>query len=94
MHIATLLFQVDELEKMEKNVAQLEKSKRNLQDTIAKLREGKDACGHEAELRDLQRQLDRHSSLIQVSTTTCIHVYIYSCLLLTPHLIIEYCARL
>jgi len=57
--------QAADLETMEKNVAQLEKSKTNLQDTISKLREGKDACGHEAELKDLQRQLDRHSSLIQ-----------------------------
>ncbi|XP_013399507.1 formin BNR1-like [Lingula anatina] len=51
------------VEEAEKTVTRLEKSEARLKETVQQLREGKDVCGHEGELKDLKDEVNRLKAL-------------------------------
>ncbi|CAH1782831.1 unnamed protein product [Owenia fusiformis] len=57
--------QVSLLEEVEENVCHLEKTEAELRDTVRQLRQGKDVCGHESQLRELKQMDSKYRDMVQ-----------------------------
>ncbi|XP_064629965.1 centrosomal protein of 290 kDa-like isoform X3 [Lineus longissimus] len=63
--LAEMRAQIGILEETEKSLMKAEKTEVNLKETIAELRRGKNACGHEQEIEELRKQLAHYQNLLR-----------------------------